>query len=312
MNTAELSVPLGRLQGAEQVSLGPILTLGWRPRVQIRSGRICQDPAKLRRVIVDLINEEDWSSMGADVKGDAYECLLENSAQDQTSGAAHYSHRARGHGSSQTCFICSKISYMSSLAHRLLGQTRSAVLSALLLRPESSLHVRELARLTGASPGSLHRELRALAEMGLLLRQEIGRQVHYRANLQSPVFHELAALLRKTAGLADVLRDALAPLGHKVELAFVYGSVAAGTEQAGSDVDLMVLGTATFGDLARVLAAAQEALRREVNPTVMPRAEFTERLSHRDGFALSVVRGAKLWLKGADSELAESAEDRAP
>ena len=66
---------------------------------------------------------------------------------------------------------------MPSVATHLLGQTRSAVLIALLLHPESSLHVRELARLTGASAGSLHRELRALAELGLLIRQEVGRQV---------------------------------------------------------------------------------------------------------------------------------------
>ena len=85
---------------------------------------------------------------------------------------------------------------MSSLAHHLLGQTRSAVLSALLLHPEKSLHVRELARLTGASPGSLHRDLRALAGLGLLLRQEVGRQVHYRANPDHPVFSDLAGLLR--------------------------------------------------------------------------------------------------------------------
>ena len=91
---------------------------------------------------------------------------------------------------------------MTSLAFHLLGQTRSAVLSALLLHPEASLHVRELARLTGASAGSLHRELRSLADLGLLLRQEVGRQVHYRANPDSPVFEELSSFLRKTAGLA--------------------------------------------------------------------------------------------------------------
>ena len=97
---------------------------------------------------------------------------------------------------------------MHSLAHHLLGRTRSAVLGSLLLRPQDSLHVRELARLTGASAGSLHRELRALSDMGLLIRRQVGRQVHYRANPEHPVFEELAGLLRKTAGLADVLRDA--------------------------------------------------------------------------------------------------------
>jgi predicted nucleotidyltransferase len=194
---------------------------------------------------------------------------------------------------------------MPSIAHQLLGQTRSAVLSALLLHPESSLHVRELARLTGAAPGSLHRELRALADMGLLLRQEVGRQVHYRANCDSPLFEDIAGLLRKTTGLADVLRDALAPLDAKVALAFVYGSVAAGDERSRSDVDLMVLGTAGFGELAQVLADAQTSVRREINPTVMTPGDFSRKFAERDGFALSVARGARLWLKGAEDDFAE-------
>lgn len=199
---------------------------------------------------------------------------------------------------------------MSTLAHQLFGQTRSAVLSALLLHPESSLHVRELARLTGASAGSLHRELRLLADMGLLLRQEVGRQVHYRANVAHPVHPELAQLLRKTAGLVDMLREALEPLATKVDLAFVYGSMASGTERAVSDIDLMVLGRASFADLARALAPVQATLRREVNPTVMTRREFAQRLAAGDGFAVSVARGAKLWLKGEEHDLAEPAQDR--
>jgi predicted nucleotidyltransferase len=200
---------------------------------------------------------------------------------------------------------------MSTLVHQLLGQTRSAVLSALLLHPDASLHVRELARLTGASAGSLHRELRLLADMGLLLRQEVGRQVHYRANVAHPVYAELSQLLRKTAGLVDVLRQALEPLGNKVEQAFVYGSMASGTERAGSDVDLMVLGNASFADLARALADAQVTLRREVNPTVMSRREFANRVASGDGFARGVMKGDKLWLKGEDGDLAEPVEDRA-
>ncbi len=189
--------------------------------------------------------------------------------------------------------------------HHLMGQTRAAALSALLLHPESSLHVRELARLTGASPGSLHRELRALAELGLLLRQEVGHQVHYRANPHSPVFPELVGLLKKTSGLADVLRDALTLLGAKVKLAFVFGSVAAGAERAGSDVDLMVLGSAGFGDLARALAGAQASLRREVNPTVMTPREFMRKLANGDGFARSVAEGARIWVKGSDDDIAQ-------
>jgi len=166
---------------------------------------------------------------------------------------------------------------------------------------------------TGASAGSLHRELRLLADMGLLLRQEVGRQVHYRANAAHPVHAELAQLLRKTAGLVDVLREALEPLSAKVQLAFVYGSMASGTETAGSDADLMVLGQASFADLARALAPAQAALQRDVNPTVMTRREFADKLAQGDGFARSVMRGDKLWLKGDDeSALAEPGEGQPP
>lgn len=200
---------------------------------------------------------------------------------------------------------------MPSVADRLLGHTRAAVLGTLLLHPETSLHVRELARLTGASAGSLHRELRVLAKLGLLLRQEVGHQVHYRANEASPVFAELAGLLRKTSGLADVLREALLPLQRKVSLAFVYGSVAAGIERPGSDVDLMVLGTAGFADLVRALAPAQAALRREVNPTVMKPKDFAARLAASDGFARSVAEGARIWLLGGEDDLAELVAHRA-
>ena len=199
---------------------------------------------------------------------------------------------------------------MTSIATHLLGQTRSAVLGTLLLHPEDSLHVHELARRTGASAGSLHRELRALADLGVLLRQEVGRQVHYRANSASPVFAELAGLLRKTAGLADVLRSALLPLGKKVALAFVFGSVAAGSERPGSDVDLMVLGSASFADLARALAPAHDVLGREINPTAMVPREFARKLAAGDGFALSVAKGPRIWLMGGEDDFAELATHR--
>lgn len=199
---------------------------------------------------------------------------------------------------------------MPSIADHLLGQTRGAVLGALLLHPEASLHVRELARLTGASAGSLHRELRTLADLGLLLRQEVGRQVHYRANTACPVFEELAGLLRKTAGLADVLRDALASLGDAVALAFVYGSTAAGAERPGSDVDVMVLGGAGFAQVVRALAPAQATLRRDVNPTVMRPQDWAQQLAEGDGFARSVAAGPRIWLKGAELDLAELAAHR--
>lgn len=200
---------------------------------------------------------------------------------------------------------------MKTLAHHLLGQTRSAVLGTLLLRPEASLHVRELARITGTSPGSLHRELAALTALGLLKREEIGRQVHYCADRDSQVYPELAGLLRKTAGLADVLRAALAPLVDSIALAFVYGSMASGTARSGSDVDVMVLGDASFTALVTALHPTQELLAREVNVTPMRPTDFADKLHAGDGFATDVMQREKIWLIGTEHDLAKLVEDRA-
>ncbi len=192
---------------------------------------------------------------------------------------------------------------MPSTAAFLLGQTRSSVLGALLLHPESSLHVRELARLTGASPGSLHRDLRAMADLGLLLRQEVGRQVHYKANRASPIFEELAGLLRKTAGLVDLLREALAPLADKIEFAFVYGSMARGEEHATSDVDVMIVGDIEFPDAMLALWPLDARLRRELNPTIYTRSDLLARVAKENTFASRVLAGPKLWLYGGEQDL---------
>ncbi len=192
---------------------------------------------------------------------------------------------------------------MKSLADQLLGSSRAAVLAVLLLRPDESLHVRELARLTGVSPGTLHRELRALTGLGLLQRRAVGRQVFYTANPSSPVFEDLASLLRKTAGLVDVLRSALAPLADRIERAFVYGSMASGQIHAHSDIDVMVIGDLGFAEVVLALAPAQESLRREINPTVLSAADFKRKRRQVDGFVAKVLQGSTLWLMGSNDEL---------
>jgi hypothetical protein len=67
---------------------------------------------------------------------------------------------------------------------------------------------------------------------------------------QFSVFSDLRGLLFRTAGLLDFLADALKPLAAKVRMAFVYGSTAAGCEQRGSDIDLIVVGDVSHAALA--------------------------------------------------------------
>ena len=180
---------------------------------------------------------------------------------------------------------------------------RRAVLSMLLMNPQRGVHLRELARLTGASPGTLKKELDTLTEAGLLNVQRVGNQTHFSANAEHPVYPELAGLIRKTTGLRDVLARALEPLAGGLEVAFVFGSVASGTETAHSDVDLMVIGPASFGEVVNALYEAQAAVGREINPKVMTRAEWHAKRSAGHPFMSEVMHKPKLFIVGAEDDL---------
>lgn len=199
-----------------------------------------------------------------------------------------------------------------NLLDTLFGLQRQRVLSWLLLHPEQALHVRELARLTGTHAGSLHRELARLAGAGLLLRTKQGNQVLYQANRQCPVFEELAGLFRKTSGVVDVLREALLPLSEQIDCAFVFGSVARGEEQAHSDVDVMVIGTAGFSDLVRALYPSQERLGRDVNPVLYGVEELRAKLAAGDGFLREVMSQPRLFIQGVEDDFGKLAGLAAP
>lgn len=203
---------------------------------------------------------------------------------------------------------------LTPLADLLLGPLRQRVLSRLLLHPDTSLHVRELARQTGTQPGTLNRELAKLAQAGVLLRQQVGNQVHYQANRSCPVFDELAGLLRKTAGLAAVLVDTLAPLadaGH-IDVALVFGSVARGEETASSDVDVLILGDLALADAVEALHPAQDTLHREINPVVYRPADFADTLAAGNTWARDIVAKPKLFLIGGADDFAELVGHPAP
>lgn len=192
----------------------------------------------------------------------------------------------------------------------LFGAYRRQILALLLLRPEESFYVREIARLTSVPAGSLHRELKLLTATGLLQRSAAGNQVRYQVDRSCPIFEELAGIFRKTAGLADVLRDALSPIAGKVRMAFIFGSVAQGKERATSDVDVLVVGSASFHAVVEALSRVRDRLRREVNPVVMTRSAFEAKLASRDRFVARVAREPKLFLLGDAGEFAELAPDR--
>lgn len=196
-----------------------------------------------------------------------------------------------------------------SLTSLLFTEYRRRVLELLLLQPERSYHLREIARLTATQPGTLARELGKLADAGLLIRQKIGNQLQYGANRQCPIYEELASILRKTSGLADVLAKALLAWRSQIEVAFVFGSTASGKARAESDIDLLLIGDLGFADAVAALYPAQETLGREINPKLYRPEEWRQALQEQSGFIRDVLDKPKLFIVGGEAELLQF-EDR--
>ena len=192
--------------------------------------------------------------------------------------------------------------FTTVLLDLLFGTYRQRALTQLLLHPDCSYHVRELARLTGTTPGTLHKELARLAAAGLLLREQQGNQVRYRANRECPVFPELAGLFRKTSGAVSVLADALHALEPAPELAVIFGSLARGEENERSDIDLLVIGDTGLRALAPRLRPVAEQLGREINPVTMTAAEFA-RGRNSNPLLVDLLGKEKLFVKGSADEL---------
>jgi len=179
---------------------------------------------------------------------------------------------------------------------------RRQVLALLMLHPDRKLHVREISRLTGTTPGTMNKELSKLHDAGLLERERVGNQLRYSANRSHQIYAELASILSKTIGLADVVLEALAPLPDSIELAFIYGSVARGSESMGSDVDILIVGSVDFGRIVDALHGTQKKLGREINAKVLSRREWNAKVKSRDAFTMEILRGPKIVLMGAVNE----------
>jgi predicted nucleotidyltransferase len=139
-----------------------------------------------------------------------------------------------------------------------------------VLSPSVDLLTQTVTGRLGFIENSLQRELQDLSDARILNTHRQGRMVYYQANVDSPLFPDLRGLLLKTAGLADVLVDALKPLASKLRIVFVYGSIASGSEQAESDIDLMVVGTVSPVELALPAHKIRKEFRRRLRDLLDP------------------------------------------
>lgn len=189
----------------------------------------------------------------------------------------------------------------------LFGKARQALLSLVFTRADEAHLQEDLIRQAALGRGAVQRELEVLSRAGVVRRTLRGRQVYFQANPDCPIYPELRGLIVKTAGVADALRVTLAPLAERIRAAFIYGSIARGTERRASDVDIMVIGDVSFAETAEALGRAQEGIGRDINPSVYPPEEFRTKLAAKHYFLRTVLKGDKIFLIGDVRELARLA-----
>lgn len=188
-----------------------------------------------------------------------------------------------------------------NLLHQLFPQGRAEILRLLFAAPDREMHLRDLARQSGLNVKSIQTELEKLSQADLVSSERDGNRRYFRANATHPLFADLRQIVLKTAGLRDVLADALKPV-KGVEVAFVFGSLAHGSGKAASDVDLLVIGAASLRALSPALRAAGQVLGREINPVTLTAAEF-RRGRKQNPFLADVLGKPMLFVKGGPDEL---------
>lgn len=185
----------------------------------------------------------------------------------------------------------------------LFPKTKRSLLALMFLHPEEKYYIREIEKLTGISQGALQRELKSMVEMGILQGEKKGIQTFYSVNKSNPIYAELRGIVYKTFGISNVLTAALKPLRNKIRVAFIYGSIAKGEETSRSDIDLMVIGIVTFGEVTDSISKAEDSLGREINPTVYSIDDFQNRFRSKDHFLSAVIKAPKLMLIGSEDDV---------
>ncbi len=191
---------------------------------------------------------------------------------------------------------------MSILPEILSSKVRAEVFRLLFGLNDEALHMREIERRSGFAIGTIQTEMKKLHRLDLVLKRRDGNRLYYSANQHHPIFSEIQAIVIKTTGLLDVLKEALA--GEKaIRVAFVFGSLARDTEKAESDIDLMVLGYLGLRSLTRLLNGLTGKLGREINPFILTPEEFSTRKSKNEHFLSQVLKDSKLFVIGDEDDL---------
>jgi predicted nucleotidyltransferase/predicted transcriptional regulator with HTH domain len=177
------------------------------------------------------------------------------------------------------------------------SKLRSKLLSYFFTNTDKSLYVRELGIILNEDPGNLSRELRKLEHEGIFISATKGPVKLYSLDKRYPLFNDLKNMIFKTEGVEGSLRRLVSEYSG-IEVAFIYGSYAKGKERAGSDIDIVVVGSFPRDEFTRKLRALESKLNREANFSSYTKAEFDKERRKKGGFLSMVAKDKIILLKG--------------
>ncbi|MBI5598310.1 MAG: nucleotidyltransferase domain-containing protein [Deltaproteobacteria bacterium] len=194
-----------------------------------------------------------------------------------------------------------------TLKYLFSSKLRVKVLSHFFFHPGEDFYIRHLASVLKEPPGTLARELSHLEKAGILKHEMIGKQKHYSLQKDSPIVYDLMNIFLKTSGAGAEIKAALGKIPG-IELAFIYGSYASGEAAATSDIDLMIIGEATYREVAPIVSHIERRLNREINYTIYTRSEAEKRFGQKGDFVHEVLSGPRIMLIGkVDDRLLQAA-----
>lgn len=186
----------------------------------------------------------------------------------------------------------------NTIGNVLFTKTQQKVLGLLYGQPYKSFYLNEIVRLSDIGRGTIKRELERMTASGIIIQKRIGNQNHYQANESCPVYQELLGIVRKTFGIADVIKTALTPIFDRILFAFIYGSIAKSEDSSKSDIDLLVISDKlTYSEVMERLIEVEGSLGRVVNPTIYDLNQIKQKLKQDNAFVARIIEQPKIWIK---------------
>ena len=195
---------------------------------------------------------------------------------------------------------------LNSIGDALFTKTQQKVLGLLFGKPDKSFYTNEIMRSAAMGRGTVSRELDRLVSAGLISITKEGNQNHYQANESNSIYKELVSIVKKSFGVADQIKEVLAPLDSNIEFTFIYGSISKGTATEFSDIDLMIIGDElNYGLVMEALMPLENSLQRKINPTLFEKADFIAKLNDGSSFVTRVMDQPKIMIKGREDDIRE-------